>query len=174
MDIKYVGGNFVKDVVIQQIFSEFREDILAKEIELYKEQANQFAELPIINIRLRRVDQDRGLLKNDMFRLYMFDITCLPPHKEDRKKVSNFNEILDEMAHRLLIALRQIKIPYYDKINNEIVEFESTIKPNSLYTSKDVSSLTVFASYRVRVEESNLDVEKIKGYEFNLYTKEVE
>ena len=33
MDIKYVGGNFVKDVVIQQIFSEFREDILAKEIE---------------------------------------------------------------------------------------------------------------------------------------------
>lgn len=175
MNINYVTSQIVKGAVIANIVEEFKQDIADGSIsDITEEMMPQFANRPTINIRQRRVSQEKGIGRTDLTRLYMFDVQYLHPFLEDSTGI-NFNEIADEISSRLMFALETIEVPFY--FTNEKLELEEGIdkvRANSIEDSKDINVLTVMSSYSVRMDiADNLDLEKIQEYGLNVYLKEV-
>lgn len=169
----YIKGNSVLNAVKRRVFEEFEKEINDKTIVLYDEQAPQNAMKPSINVRQRRIDQssiNHNMLTNGLSRLYFFDVRYNHPAKvDDKSALLNFNEVADDIVNRLSLALSTIELPSYHRDNfNNITEYKTIIKANSLTSDKDLGTVVILNSYLIEIEEDYEREVIIDSFEANV------
>lgn len=158
----YFIESAIKEKIKNVIYTEFKDEVDSGQLVLTDEKISQHYEAPSIDIRIRRVNQSKSSFRGYIDRLYMFSITYLHSERIDTNLV-NFNEVADELANRLMLALNNVSIDGYDKLNN-IVNIK--LGSDEINTVKEDNFLTVLADYTITFKVlDSIDNEKFERCE---------